>query len=1216
MAISFTTDQQKVIDARHTNVLVSAAAGSGKTAVLVERIVQLVCVPENNIDIDELLVVTFTKAAAAEMRERILKRIGEELELNPGSAHLQKQYALVHRAMITTIDSFCQNVLRNHFQDIDLDPDFRVMDEGEMRLMRQDVITEMLEEKYKEATPEFLAAVDFFTSDSTGDEQIEKYILELQSYSESFARPMRFLEERMDDHVDTMAKLKDSPLGDFMVRFVRGSIEGIVKSYEEAVKVIHEPDGPYMYGELIENEYEQAVKISEAESIAEIGELIERFISSKGRLDGKRDASVNADKREAVKNIRTDNVKQIEAMYDGFFSPSIEVLAMQCDACADPVRTLVKLTMEFRSRLQEMKRDKKVVDFGDMEHYALEILTTEDGEPTPAALEYRNHFKEIMVDEYQDSNLIQDIILDAIARKEQGDYDRFMVGDVKQSIYGFRQARPDLFLDKYDRYPTEEGCVRIDLSKNFRSRAEVLDSVNDVFDRIMHRETGKVEYDESARLNVGAVYPAADAEANYNYETELILIDSKLNEQLSENMDGTVTKSDSEALVIADKIAELMATMKVTQVKKVNGEEVKSLRPLKYSDIVVLHRSPSGMADTISKVFEMKGIPVSIGQGKGYFSVPEVQQVLQLIRSIDNPLRDIPLFGALHSIFGGFSSEEIATMRAGNPEGSLYDAVKSAAPEFIESLDRYRKMSMYMTIRELLQRIFDDYSYLDYVMALPGGKKRRANVEKLLSYASDFEKTSYFGLHHFVRYIDLLDKYTEDNSGEADVLGENADVVRFMSVHKSKGLEFPVTIIAGMGHKFMDKDQSANLNHDNELGIGCRYVDLATRVKTKTLRNNLIAKKMREDSRAEEMRLLYVAMTRAKEKLIMIGSVNKAEEVLEKRLSNPEDCLSYSEFIGTGCPLDYILPVVANCRINTSVFISDDLAFGDIEEQTVLDTRRAELNRSGSRADAAAVAQIRDRFAYEYPYKYLEKLNTKTTVSELKMAAMLGEDENAAEIFHAREKAVYEPEFRRAEKKPSGTDVGDCYHRIMEIMDYDFVLGYVCGGRPSNYAEFCSKADAAAVRSRLEEFLALMVDEHRVVENWSELARIGKLVDFMRSEICFRLWQSNSCGKLKREQPFVLSVSAKLLNADYPESEKVIIQGIIDVFFEENGKMILLDYKTDSVKSGEELVTRYSTQMDYYQEAIEKLTGKQVAERILYSFSLGETIRCEKKNLY
>ena len=1211
MAISFTEDQQKVIDARHKNVLVSAAAGSGKTAVLVERIVRLVCDSENNTDIDELLVVTFTKAAASEMRERILKRIAEELEKNPASAHLHKQYALVHRAMITTIDSFCQNVLRNHFQDIDLDPDFRVMDEGEKRLMRQDVVARMLEEKYAEGSEEFFEAVEFFTASSTDDSVLEKYILELQEYSESFDRPELFLQARTEDHSETGLKLEKSALGAFMKHYITGMMEGFVEEYRELLRIANSPDGPYMYGDRIEAELEISEQIAGVDSLEKAALLLGKYADSvKPSLSSKKDDSVDPDKREYVKQCRNEAKKKILELKADFFEPSLDKLAGECDACSGPVNTLVELTIEFRRRLQELKREKKVVDFGDLEHYALEILTTVEGEPTPAAEEYRNHFKEIMVDEYQDSNLIQDVILNAIARKEPGEYDRFMVGDVKQSIYGFRQARPDLFLEKYDSYPEAEGCERIDLSKNFRSRHQVLEAVNDVFDGIMHRSTGKIEYDSSARLYTGADYPEAEPGANYDFDTELILLDAALKDELEDRIDESYSANESEAVVIAGTIAELMRSQKVTQTERINGEEIKTLRPLRYSDIVVLHRSPSGMADALSKIFEQRGIPVSISQGKGYFSVTEIQQVLQFLRAINNPLNDIPLYGAMHSVFGGFTDEQIARIRVENHGRSLYSSVKRGAPEFLEKLEKYRRMSVYVTIRELLQRIFDDHGYLDYAGALPGGSRRRANVEKLLSYASDFEKTSYFGLLHFVRYIDLLEKYSEDNSAEADVLGENADVVRFMSIHKSKGLEFPVTILAGMGHGFMDADQTAALNHDNELGIGCEYVDTAVRTKDKTLRHRLIAKKLREDSRAEEMRLLYVAMTRAKEKLIMIGRVKNAQNRLDDSLAHSKKYLNFNKFISSKCMLDFVLPVLADCKIRASVADADMIETGKLEEQVYLDVRRGELRAASEKADRNAVERIKQSFSYEYRHKYLEKLNTKTTVTELKTAAMLDEDEAAGEIYALKDREIYVPEFRRKKAEISGTVIGDSYHRVMEIMDFDYVLGYVCGGRPENYSVFREKLDnnREELSERLGIFLGEMLDSNRISQECRDIVKTDKLMAFLCSNIAYRMWMSSTEGGLYREQPFVLSVSAGLLNKDYPKEESVIIQGIIDAFFEENGKTVLIDYKTDAVKIGAELAEKYAVQLNYYQEAIERLTGKKVAERYLYSFSLDELI--------
>lgn len=1207
MAISFTKEQQRVIDIRNNNVLVSAAAGSGKTAVLVERIVTLVCDPANKIDIDELLVVTFTKAAAAEMRERILKRISKELEKDPGSAHLQKQYALVHRAMITTIDSFCQSVLRNHFQEIDLDPDFRVMDEGEKKLMRQDVLERLLEEKHAEADEAFMAAVDYFALGGNNDEKLAEYILELEEYAESFDRPERFLEDRKNDYRNTAEQLKSGELGDFATRYVGGTLAECIKKYRKLAAIVNEANGPYMYAENIEKELEAIEKAESAKDIFELEKVIWQYNDTLGRLSSKKDDSVDDFKREYVKNVRDEVKGIVKKMIEDYFAPSLETLAQRCNECADYMNTLLDLTLEFRKRMQELKRDKKVVDFSDLEHYALEILTTQDGQPTTVALEYRDHYKEIMVDEYQDSNLIQDVILDAISNKESGHYDRFMVGDVKQSIYGFRQARPDLFLEKYNAYPATEGCERIDLSKNFRSRAEVLDSVNDVFDGIMHTDTGHIEYDESAKLYLGADYPYFD-DANPN-GTELILFDSKLGDSLGDE-DENISGNESEAIVIAQKIRDLMDNFKVSETVTIDGSEVRVPRALEYKDIVVLHRSPSSMADSISRIFEMWGIPVSISNGRGYFAVKEVQQVLQLLRAINNPLQEIPLFCAMKSVFGGFSDEEIARMKVNSDKKSFYEVVKENAPAFIERLANYRQMATYRTIRELLQQIFDDYEYLDYVAALPGGLKRRANVEMLLSYATAFERTSYFGLYHFVRYIDQLEKYNADGAAEADVLGENANVVRFMSIHKSKGLEFPVTILAGMGHNFADKDLSNSINHDNMLGIGCEYVNIKTRTKQKTLRHRLISKKLKEDSRAEEMRLLYVAMTRAKEKLIMVGKISKAGDALTKALSRIDSRISYSSFIDAKNLLSFVLPILNRCRIRPTIVIADDIEQNEVKEQHLLAEKSDELLTSSAKADEELLKNIRARIAYEYPYKKLQQLSAKTTVSELKMAAMLDEDEEAYNQFESREKKTYIPSFRQEKEEITGPVRGDSYHRIMEIIDYDRVLGVVCAGIPATYEEFVARAGKKEVQRVLAEYLNDELREHRITEICRKAVNDKKLTEFLTSRLCYRMWRSKAIGKLKREQPFVLSVSAARLDADFPADEKVIIQGIIDAYFVEDGKIVLLDYKTDSLEKGEEFIARYSAQLEYYQEAIERLTGLEVSEKYMYSFHLGCTIEC------
>ncbi|MCR4616763.1 MAG: helicase-exonuclease AddAB subunit AddA [Lachnospiraceae bacterium] len=1245
MAIKFTDDQQKVIDIRDKNVLVSAAAGSGKTAVLVERIVSLVCDEKNKTDIDELLVVTFTKAAAAEMRERVCKRIGEKLEENPSSAHLQKQYTLVHRAMITTIDSFCQNVLRNHFSKIDFDPDFRVMDEGEKELMRRDVLETLLEEKYASGDEDFLAAAMFFSAGKNNDSEFESEILELQEFSESFAWPEKYLLERKDDHADTLNSLKEKPIGIFFYRYLKGITEGYISDYERMLALCDKEYGPEKYKDMLTDELGVLLDVKNVKDTTGILNVIKRYTETVGTLNRYstgfkkgEENSFEVTKKEELKTECTglrNNVKDgAKDLIKEFLTPGLEEKAAISDKCAPYMDTLIDITVEFRRRFLAEKKEKHVVDFGDLEHFALDILVSEDGKPTSAASEYREHFKEIMVDEYQDSNLVQDVILDAISSDDPLKYDRFMVGDVKQSIYGFRQARPDLFLEKYDTYKEKEGCERIDLSMNFRSRKEVIDSVNEIFERIMHQKTGSIEYDKASRLNMGASYPEAEG-----LKTELILMDSAITDEInggenykdssdnkdkrdndsgdeikndSSDDDGDYRKEEAESLVLANLVRKAMSGY-VTEVIKTDEGEVKRLRPVRYSDIVILHRSPSKIAEPLGKIFEEEGIPVSITQGGGYFSAPEVRCVLQLIRTINNPLSDIPLYGSLISVFGGLNESEVARVKAKYPEDNLWTAVKKELPDFANKISRYRKTSTYRSIRELLQLIFDEHDYIEYVTALPAGAKRRANIEMLLNYASDFEKTSYYGLFHFIRYIDQLQKYTTDNTSEADVLGENADVVRLMSIHKSKGLEFPITILAGMGKKFNFMDTTAKIVHDNELGLGCDYIDLENMTKYKSIRKEIIAKKLKEDTLAEELRLLYVAMTRAKEKLIMVGKIKNAEKVFKKIKESSPDELSYGKFIAAASYFDFVLPVVGECgSIDISHIKADDIQIGKISKQLDNEDKKIALERAEEMADFKELKKIEERFDYVYPFENLSKLYTKTTVSELKMAAMLDEDETAYEKFESRETEKYIPEFKRENKGITGTVRGNSYHRVMEIMDFDRTAGKAVGGRIDTYEQYSKLLSEKALELKrcLNEFLEEELREHRISDECFEAVNQSKIIKFLESKLAFRMWKSVEKNELFREQPFVLSLPASKVNNDFPESENVIIQGIIDAYFVEDGKIVLLDYKTDSVENVNELVKRYETQLDYYEEALERLTGLKVSERVLYSFSLGEEVTC------
>lgn len=1199
MPAAFTPEQQKVIELRDSSILVSAAAGSGKTAVLTERIVREVCDEEHPVDIDRLLIVTFTNAAAAEMRERIAAKIEEKLEETPDSAHIQRQATLLHNAQITTIDSFCLFLLRNHFNEIGLDPAFRIADEGEVKLMQQDVLKELIEDSYASGNEDFRYCVEYFCPGGR-ESVLEKHILNLSRYAASFPWPEEWLLERKRDYdAATPGELCESNYGRYLTEHLSAMADGWLQKMKRVQALVQEPDGPYMFGEMVDGEIEQLERLCACGNLEEYAAGLPAI--SFGTLSRKKDDSVSASKRELAVNLRAEVKKSVQGMAEKLFATPLELAAAQGAACGRPVGILIDLTLDFDRRMAEKKREKKVIDFSDMEHFALDILVERrEGElrPSRVALEYRQHFAEVLIDEYQDSNLVQEFLLRAVSGEEEGHYNRFMVGDVKQSIYKFRLARPELFLEKYESYMGIPQ-IRIDLAKNFRSRVQVVEAVNDVFSRLMSPRVGGLAYDEKAALYPGAVYPE-----NAGNESELLLVEKP-------EKDSGETEKQREARAIAARIKELRGSFSVTD--RASGD----LRPVKYSDMVILLRTNSGWDEEFKEVLEEEGIPVYITSRTGYFGATEVQELLQVLRVLDNPRQDIPLFGVMKSVFGGFGEEEIALIRSAHKGCSLYEAVKRFADEegrlpeerrlrekagcFLNMLGKYRRCTAYMPVRELLSTLVTDFDYLNYVTALPAGGKRRANVEMLFTRASDFEKTSYFGLFHFIRYMEQLEKYDVDY-GEAEGLDENADVVRIMSIHKSKGLEFPVTFVSGLSKRLNMQDANQSLILDMDLGLATDYVDPERRLRNKTLRRLALARKLREDGLSEELRVLYVAMTRAREKLILTAVLEKAEEKWQAVREGGTEQLSFSDFMESGSLLDFLLPVLGKTCIQVSVVKGEELAAGGMREQIELDDRRRRLERELP-VDGEALEVLKGRLGAVYAYGNLAGLYTKTTVSELKIAAMADKDEAAFHTFEEKEVQPYIPTFRREVESVSGTVRGNAYHRAMELMDFGRLMGGVQAAG-TNYEEYRQFWETKEARSRLDAFLKEETENRRLKREYFEALNGKKLVNFLRSQLGFRMWKAECGGRLYREQPFVMGLPASRLGRDFPDSESVLIQGIIDVFFEEEGELVLLDYKTDLVSSMEELRNRYGTQLDYYGEALRKLMGKPVKESILYSFHL------------
>ena len=1369
MGMNFTPEQQKVIELHNSNILVSAAAGSGKTAVLVERIIRMICEGEHPADIDRLLIVTFTNAAAAEMRERIAAGIAARLDADPGNEHIQKQSALLHNAQITTIDSFSLFLIRNHFNEIGLDPDFRVADEGEIKLLQQEVLGQLLEDAYAgnlrlssgecddsvkyesyesgetkqgnmgqedaeqtarwESLERFHACVEYFCPGGR-ESVLEQHILNLSRYAGSFPWPEEWLEERKEDYAaGDLDALLQSDYGKYLAERVTRVVQGCLTKMQEVKKLCELPDGPYMYGELADAEIDRLERLTEYQDLKEQSEKIPAMTF--GRLPSKKDDSVDPAKRELAKSIRNSVKDTLGKLTEQYFKTPLELVVEQGKACRAPLQTLLDLVLEFDKRVLAAKQERHLIDFSDMEHYALQILlkrkvveldgTTEvEGQnrqngnrekvqyivtPSDVALEYRQYFQEILIDEYQDSNLVQEYLLSAISGEAEGHFNRFMVGDVKQSIYKFRLARPELFLEKYDTYQEEGDLCRIDLAKNFRSRVQVVNTVNEVFSRIMSRKIGGIEYDEKAALYPGAVYPAAEDPA---YRSELLLLSKPAKEA---EADGASAKNPMdaesaitgnydnvrqlEAMAIATRIKELRETLKVTE--KSTGE----LRPVRYSDMVILLRTTSGWDEEFKKILEQQGIPVYITSKTGYFGASEVQELLQFLRVLDNPRQDIPLFGVMQSVFGGFTQEEIAVIRSGRKRMTLYEALEEVAQRnaeqtndimlgtaeqemqgteaasnvyatrenklqlkvrnFLETINHYRDLTPYTSIRDLLQCVIDDFDYLNYVTALPAGGKRRANVEMLLTKAAAFEKTSYFGLFHFIRYMEQLEKYDVDY-GEADTLDENADVVRIMSIHKSKGLEFPVVFVSGLSKRFNMQDANQSMIVDMDLGVAVDYVDPVRRIKNKTLRRNVLSAKMKEDNLAEELRVLYVALTRAREKLILTSVLDKADEKWELSQMTGQEKLTYLDFSEAGSYMDFLLPILPQTDIDVKIMGIEDLAAAEIREQLRLGDRREMLRRVADESvlchdwaenNAGVVSdegiaedktrvdlrkstadntetlqeeidwnalgiegdntvnnrklhQLRARFAYRYPYPGLQKLYTKTTVSELKIAAMAEKDEAAFHTFEEKEVVPYIPAFRREKEKVSGAVRGNAFHRTMELLDFDwmFVESGFFAKCPGTYADYQAGLDKDRLQKRLEEFIKRETESLRLTEEYAQAVNLPKIRHFMEQELAYRMWRAEEQGLLYREQPFVLGIDAGRLNPELPEEEKVLIQGIIDVFFVENGEIVLLDYKTDVIESLQALWNRYSVQIQYYEEALTKLMQMPVKEKILYSFYL------------
>lgn len=1289
MGVSWTTEQQQVIDLRNRNILVSAAAGSGKTAVLVERIVKIITDKNHPVDIDHLLIVTFTNAAAAEMRERIGNAIEKALDEQPGDEHLLRQLTLIHNAQITTIDSFCLYVVRNHFHEIDLEPNFRIGDEGELKLLREDVLGRVLEQNYEEPSEAFSDFVEGYASGRT-DAALNEMILQLYEFSRSYPWPEKWLDSFVGAYsIETREELDRAewlaPLTE-NICFVLKDCEQLLK---QALAITQQDDGPDMYEKAVQSDLEKYEGLSRLTSFCELSGALsdikyDRLASSRG-FEG------DPDKLELVKSLREQAKDVVKKLCRQYFFCSPEMMIEQLERTEPMLEEVVRLTKQFADEFAAAKRRKNLVDFHDVEHFALQILVDEETEKAKkTAEEFRDTFEEIMIDEYQDSNEVQETLLRSISREERGENNIFMVGDVKQSIYRFRLARPELFMKKYDSYSLEESTTqRIDLHKNFRSREEVLTCTNDIFYKIMARSLGNVEYDAEAALYLGASYPVSA-----DFIPEILLADS--NDELLEDTELT-DKKTLEAKIVAEEIKHLMKTQPVTD--KAAG----TLRAARYSDIVILLRSLSGWADSLVEVLNENGIPAHTVSSTGYFSTVEVQTVLSMLRLLDNPRQDIPMAAVLRSPMAGLTDEELAVLRledgsvpfheavlelaeglyeedgqkeisdseadseadqkqGRNADGKKEDDIETTAHrKLLKFYKKYRQLRQLVPdtpIHELIEIILRETGYGHYVAAMPAGNRRTANLNMLLEKAAAYEKTSYKGLFHFVRYIDELQKYDVD-FGEADMVGENEDVVRIMSIHKSKGLEFPIVIVSGMGKNFNKQDTRSKMVLHPELGIGLDYMDGKKRIKSPTIAKKAIAKQIDLENLGEELRVLYVALTRAKEKLILTGTLKDAPEKLEffrqqANLSKAADRpLSYLTREGASGYLDWILPAVLSYGDKYPVRIVEaaELVLDEVENQLEQNEDLTERIGEIKAADPQLVGQLKQRFSQRYPYQVDVLRKNKYSVSELKHRAMREKFEAEQEetipafleepvtptipLFIQRQGSVeqeaqnkaqdagQEAESKAEQKIKSNTANrgalrGTAVHRVMEC--YDF-----------------------ASEKSVQEQMEAMEKEEKITADMRALVKEQIVADFVSSETGKRMALAQRMGALYREKPFVMGFTEEELenygfgagaqmienevqteNAQQEivlenvsrenhmhEEDLTLIQGIIDVFWIEDDGITVLDYKTDRVDTAQELIDRYATQLKLYADALERVFAARklkVKEILIYSFSLEQLI--------
>ncbi|WP_051330718.1 helicase-exonuclease AddAB subunit AddA [Aneurinibacillus terranovensis] len=1266
---TWTDEQWEAIASRDTNTLVAAAAGSGKTAVLVERIIRRILEEERPVDVDRLLVVTFTKAAASEMRQRIGAALDKALAANPASLHLRRQLTLLNRSSIMTLHSFCMEVLKKYYYFLDLDPGFRIADDTEAFLMRQDTLEQLFEEEYGNADPVFFQLVDAYAGDRN-DAALQRLVQKLYDFSRSHPWPDAWLDDMADMFtVSDLPTFFQRPWFHALHADVLMELRGSAALLQLAADISESEGGPLPYVETIRKDQMMLHKLCLAADHSWQA-LFDAFSGIHfDKLKPCRGDGYDKSLQDKVKDIREQVKKRVQSLQAELFRISPEEYLENVRQNAPLVRKLVELVKSFEERYRMAKREKGLVDFADLEHFCLQILrhpssTPEKLEPSVAALDYRVQFSEILVDEYQDTNLVQEAIVRLVSRDDESGGNLFMVGDVKQSIYRFRLAEPGLFLAKYKTFMRDGSGPgkRIDLAKNFRSRREVVDGTNFIFRQIMNETVSEIAYDEAAELVLGAAdYPET---AEVDHAVELLLIDrnvEKDDETHSESGadaeadetaaagEGTETSPDPSEWEIAQLEARLIARKIKEIIGGANGKkhlvydkQTKSMRPVMYRDIVILLRASSEWAPTMAEEFRLEGIPAYAEISTGYFSATEVEVMTSLLRVIDNPFQDIPLAGVLRSPIVQLTAEDLAQIRLASNNGSFYEAVLAYVREthdaeenhlqekleqFIEQLNRWRTEARQGALSSLIWQIYGETGYYDFAGGLPGGRQRQANLRALYDRALQYESTSFRGLFRFLRFIERMRDQGSD-LGTARALSEQEDVVRIMTIHKSKGLEFPVVFVAGLAKSFNFMDVNGSFLLHKELGLGPKYVDTNLRISYPSLPFAAMKRRMRIEQLAEEMRILYVALTRAREKLYLVGTVKKFDKMVRKwsgTVSWPHWTLPDYELVRGRCYLDWIGPALMRhreaddwlactgeagraddfLRLDASVFTCS-LYRAEELVQSLDDEKEAKTEIEHALANGLPVPytgphreDVESRLAWQYGYSKAQAHLAKQSVSELKrrmQALMIDEAIPVSRTGIFRRESAERPQFL-SEKKINAAERGTAMHTVMQHL-------------PQN---------RAVTGDELEQSIRAMVSDELLSEAEAEAIDRTQIEEFYRTSIGGKLLAASN---VEREIPFTLALPADEAYPDWTagseeERETILLQGVIDCLIDMGDSYLLLDYKTDDTAgiSDSVLAERYRIQLDWYAKAVERIANKPVREKVLYFFDGSRTIYIDNENL-